>query len=122
MLIKNKANFKFLLLAIIWAGIIYSLSSIPDLKSNFDSTVDFILRKGAHIFAYLVLSYLLAKVFDQNTKIYLGFVAVVSILYAMSDEIHQLSVAHRSGSPRDILIDSVGVFLGILVYKWFKKR
>ncbi len=118
---SEKFNIKFFILAIIWAGIIYYLSSIPDLKSDFSSVVDLVLRKGAHIFVYMILAYLLAKIFDKNTRLYLGLVIVIAIFYAWTDELHQLSVWGRSGSPKDILVDSFGVFLGVIVYRFFKK-
>lgn len=35
------------------------------------------------------------------------------IIFASSDEIHQLFVDGRSGSPKDVLIDSFGAFTGI---------
>jgi len=119
---QQKFSVKFLVLAIIWAGIIYYLSSIPDLKSSFSSTVDLILRKGAHIFAYTILTYLLVKIFDKNTKIFLFFVIAIAIFYAWTDEFHQLSVLGRSGSHKDILIDSVGVLGGVILYRWFNKE
>lgn len=119
---KQKISVKFLVLTIIWAGIIYYFSSIPDLKSSFSSTVDLVLRKGAHVFIYMILTYLLAKIFDKDTRVYLFFVIVIAILYAWTDELHQLSVWGRSGSPKDILIDSIGVLGGVIFYRWFKKE
>lgn len=122
MLLKGQFSFKYLILALIWGAIIYYFSSIPDLKSGFDSTIDLILRKGAHIFVYLVLTYLLAKSFNKKTVPYLIMVALLAIFYAISDEAHQLTVAGRSGSPRDVMIDSVGVFAGLIFYRFFKKN
>ncbi len=114
-------NLVYFLLTCLWALIIYYFSSIPDLKSGLDSVVDLILRKGAHIFAYTVLAYLLAKTFNKNTKIYLFLVFVICVLYAATDEIHQLSVAHRSGNIFDVLVDSFGVFWGLVFYRFFRK-
>lgn len=122
MLFKQSINLKFFILSVIWASMIYYLSSIPDLKSDFNSLIDFILRKGAHIFVYMILSYLLAKIFDQKSWRYLSGVVLVSLLYAISDEWHQSLVIDRSGNARDVLIDLVGIFLGIMAYRWFKKR
>jgi VanZ family protein len=119
---KQKFSVKFLFLAILRAGIIYYLSSIPDLKSSFSSGIDLVLRKGAHIFAYTILTYLLAKIFDKNTRLYLTFVIAIAIFYAWTDELHQLSVGGRSGSPQDILIDSIGVLGGVVLYRWFRKN
>ena len=38
-----------------------------------------------------------------------------SVLYASSDEIHQLFVAGRGASVRDVLIDTSGAFVGIIL-------
>ena len=49
-----------------------------------------------------------------------------SVLYAASDEVHQLFVAGRAGAFTDVLIDSAGVLSGILLavlaFRVFKKR
>ena len=45
------------------------------------------------------------------------FAACISVLFAISDEIHQLFVPGRAGSAVDVLIDSVGVGIGVLVYR-----
>lgn len=119
---KKYPSLKYLFFTIAWASVIYYFSSIPDLKSGFDSAIDLILRKGAHIFAYAILTYLLVKIFDNNSKLNLTFVFVVAILYSFSDEWHQLSTLGRSGSPTDIIVDAVGVFWGIIFYRFFRKH
>jgi VanZ family protein len=121
MSVKKYPSLKYLLLTLSWALLIYYLSSIPDLKSSFDSSIDLILRKGAHIFAYAILAYLLAKIFDKDSKANLAFAFITSILYAFSDEWHQLSIGGRSGSPIDIMVDSFGVLWGIIFYRFLKK-
>ena len=37
------------------------------------------------------------------------------ILYAITDEVHQLYIPGRSGKWQDVCIDSIGVLLGIFV-------
>ena len=37
--------------------------------------------------------------------------------YAALDEIHQLFVPNRSGQVRDVLIDSVGILIGIILFR-----
>jgi VanZ family protein len=39
-----------------------------------------------------------------------------SMLYASTDEFHQLFVEGRSGSVRDVMIDTLGATLGILFF------
>ena len=41
----------------------------------------------------------------------------LSILYSCTDEFHQLFISGRSGSIRDILIDSIGILIGTYLYK-----
>lgn len=107
-------------LVFIWAGIIFFLSHQPDLKSNFPSEYDFILRKLAHIFEYAVLTFLLIKALNQHqlsAKKVLIFSISLAILYAFSDEYHQSFILERTGVFHDVAIDSIGIFL-----VWLKKR
>lgn len=41
---------------------------------------------------------------------------MICILYAISDEVHQLFVPGRGGQVRDVIIDSAGAIAGILGY------
>ena len=40
--------------------------------------------------------------------------ALITIAYAVTDELHQTTVDGRHGSPVDVLIDSAGVALAML--------
>lgn len=117
----------FFLMAVAWGHLIFYLSSLPDLSSGLPTLYDWIFRKLAHITVFAVLTYLLARSLDKKNDRYLLFVIVVAIFYAWLDEIHQTAVAHRQGSPLDIIIDSGGVFWGAWLYQedalsgWFKK-
>lgn len=109
------SSIKFLKLwlpVIIWAGIIFWLSSIPELKTNLK--YDYLLRKIAHTIEYFILTFLLYRGFagTGNRKIFLLFAypATLSFFYALSDEFHQSFVPGRCGSIRDVLIDSIGIF------------
>lgn len=106
---------------ILWAALIFYLSSVPDLRSELPSAWDFVLRKIAHVFEYAVLAVLLARVWPRRKYLFWEVLAV-AVLYAASDEIHQLFVVGRSGSPRDILIDGTGAFLGLQIYNWLDRR
>ena len=47
---------------------------------------------------------------------------ILCIIYALTDEIHQMFISDRSGEFRDILIDSIASILGILsIYKLKRK-
>lgn len=85
----------------------------------------FLVRKGAHIFAYFVLGILMVNALRQVnlSKFKFNRPAVLSIivcaLYAVSDEFHQLFVSGRSGELRDIIIDSCAAMAGIFVVSIF---
>ena len=69
------------------------------------------VRKSAHMleFAALDLSILFALFFwDMRGKKLLLTALGMTVLYACSDELHQLFVPGRAGMIRDVLIDSVG--------------
>ena len=111
---------------VLWAGLIFILSSIPRLESGLEQ--DFLLRKLAHIFEYFVLTILLYSALS-NHYIYkkqkhpphrqaLLFVLLLAVFYALSDELHQTFVLGRSGNLRDVAIDSVGILVATLLLYW----
>lgn len=124
------------LLILAWVIFVYSLSNQSGTESSglsrkvaeflFDSEkiIDIaepIIRKIAHFSEYAiggVLFYSLFSTYDyskkQKTIISLG----LGIWYAAFDEIHQLFVDGRSGNIRDVCIDSLGVFFGILCMRF----
>jgi VanZ family protein len=95
---------------LVWALVIFTLSSIPDLGTGL-GTWDTILRKLAHTTEYAVLGALLVRAVQRP-----GPAFALGVLYAASDEIHQTFVRGRHGSPIDVAIDSVGLAVGILLW------
>lgn len=134
-----------IILTILWMILIFSLSSQTSHESSklsqrfianglsflgFDFTqtfagnveildgIQFIVRKSAHMFLYTILSVLVSLIamtydFKQNKKIMLSFTSCV--LYAISDEIHQLFIQGRSGGIFDVGIDTIGIIIGIML-------
>ena len=47
--------------------------------------------------------------------------AIFAVLYAASDEFHQLFVPGRAGSIRDVIIDGTGAVLGVCIFVGVKK-
>ena len=81
--------------------------------------LEFIIRKCAHMFAYFILSILTMSLLFTYKKYPIRFKACISLLisflYACSDELHQFFVGGRSASFKDVLIDSTGACIGILL-------
>ena len=83
-----------------------------------------LVRKNAHFIAYFILGILLLNAIRKNGNLQFRDISLafaVSILYAISDEIHQLFIDGRSGEIRDVLIDSAGAATGI-IFNWAGNR
>lgn len=77
----------------------------------------FYIRKIAHITEYLILGFLMFNLLKQYSVTNIYYAIGLSILYSCTDEFHQLFINGRSGSIRDILIDSIGILIGTYLYK-----
>ncbi len=99
-----------------WAGLIFALSSIPDLGTGLGGW-DLVLRKLAHAAEYAVLGALLLRATHRA-----GLAFTLGVLYSVSDELHQALVPGRQGSPVDVAIDAVGVACGVLVWQRARAR
>jgi VanZ family protein len=97
---------------VIWAALIFTISSVPSLDSGL-GVWDTVLRKIAHVGEYAVLGALLYRAVRREPA-----AIVLGSLYAVTDEVHQSFVAGRHGSPVDWLIDTVGVVAGVLLLSW----
>ena len=140
----------FAVLLVLWMGFIFSmscenaeessntsgqtikvvLSTVPEfekqpeeVKVNIIEELQFIVRKSAHFIGYMILGILASGLILQyeniNKKYPLAF--LICVIYAISDEIHQLFVPGRAGQIRDVLIDSAGSLLGIILVMAFEK-
>jgi VanZ family protein len=93
----------------------------PDISPDTLASIHLIFRKCAHVSEYAVLALLLlrAAIFMTNLKrsipILCVSVWVVCLFVAAADEFHQTFVASRDASVRDIMIDSGGAMLGLLI-------
>jgi VanZ like family len=94
-----------------WAGLIFALSSVPDLGTGLGGW-DLVLRKLAHAGEYAVLGALLLRAAGSA-----GFALTLGVLYAVGDELHQAFVPGRQGSAVDVAIDAVGVACGIFLWQ-----
>lgn len=129
---------------ILWMAIIFSLSAQPATTSNQLSKgvteivieavekivpalqlevgdYNHFVRKNAHFFAYMLLGGLVINALSAGgyrtgaANLILGGLFCVG--YAISDEIHQLFVPGRGAQVLDVLIDSGGAAVGIVVYQ-----
>jgi VanZ family protein len=94
-----------------WAALIFVFSSVPSLNSGL-GTWDTVLRKAAHMTEYAVLAVLLYRALGAELPAFLAAVG-----YAVTDEVHQMFVRGRHGSPIDVAIDAAGVLIGLAVLR-----
>lgn len=95
-------------------GVIFFLSSRPDLSSGIEGW-DLLLRKLGHMVVFGALFLALLHALPGRPR----EAAALAILYAAGDEWHQSFVDGRHGTPTDVLIDTVGV---LLAWSWWAAR
>ncbi len=137
----NKNKYLNIVLVLVWLIIIFLFSSQVATESSelsgrivnsiapvapeiIKSSLTFLVRKSAHIFLYFVLGILTAN-FLASYKLKAKLVYIYSLIfvfvYAITDEIHQLFVAGRSGEVRDVLIDTIAGAVSIALYLGLRK-
>lgn len=139
---SKRTNIISWLAAGLWMGVIFYLSHQPSSSSNELSTgvmsilkenvfalmpfdwdtgsLHHFIRKSAHFFAYFLLGILtfnaMIKSFPRIEKKNTLWAFMICVLYAVSDETHQLFISGRSGEVKDIILDSSGSLVGIMVF------
>lgn len=118
------------------------------LPGGVDAVLEMVVRKGAHMFEYAVLGALLVWAWrawparvsrsgggevdaaGEPVGVPAGVSAgnvvwpfLLAVVYAVSDEVHQLFVQGRSGQLSDVLVDATGAALGVaLATLWVRSR
>ncbi len=78
---------------------------------------DFIVRKCAHCLEFAGLAFLFnIALFEQSNNIKPIYATAFTLLYAITDEIHQIFVPGRSCQFKDWGIDTLGAIIGTLVF------
>nr|WP_330375346.1 VanZ family protein [Inediibacterium massiliense] len=124
------------ILVIFWMAVIFNLSSQVSHESNklskevtkvivktvekvapktdFNmSKLNHIVRKNAHFFAYLILGILVINALRSSGYRKFGWALLICVVYAISDEVHQMFVPGRGPGIKDVCIDSAGATVGI---------
>jgi VanZ family protein len=106
---------------------------VPKITDETVGHVQFAIRKACHVTEYAILGVLLWRARRKTISdrphgwnwSHARFAVIASAIYAATDEFHQSFVATRQGSPWDVLLDTSGAVLGILVLwkmgRWLKR-
>ena len=147
----NKKAIIFLILVILWMGLIFYMSSFNASNSDSNSrgivsyiiakydeithadkdTIEYhqspeflyqanhIFRKLCHFTEYFILGLLLIGFFlslDKFTLLKCYLLSLfITIIYSMSDELHQTFIEGRSGQISDVLLDTLGGIVSISI-------
>ncbi len=129
---------------ILWMGIIFAASTDlgsaehtsrflipllhwfhPAISATAIATIQFLIRKAAHLTEYAVLGVLLLRAFRTSVQgsfaVQAAIVLAVAAVYAGSDEFHQSFIPSRTPSVRDVMIDCCGAVVGLGLY-WMVRR
>ncbi len=136
-----------LIIIIIWMGIIFLFSNQPAVESGnlsnsfinktivkvyeiFNGETDsksreeiinkysYFVRKGAHFTVYFILGLLCFTYFKDFTKYPIIYSLILCFVYACTDEFHQYFVNGRYCSFIDVLIDSSGTFISLIISRY----
>jgi len=131
--------------ALLWAGVIFSMSTdtfssehtgwafepilrwmLRSLTKDQFATIHHFIRKSAHFAEYFIFCLLLYRGVrgDRQGWRWTWGIAALSCAagYSVLDEIHQAFVASRTASAYDSLLDSIGAFTAFSVlWMWFRR-
>lgn len=120
-----KARFEWArrwILAGAWAALIFALSSRGNLPGPGFPWSDKIL----HAFEFGVLAWLIARAlfppmlaYRRRESVIYGATGLIGFTYAVSDELHQALVPGRSCEISDLMADSAGILLALVLLRLF---
>lgn len=88
-------------------------------KEEIIKVIEPVIRKLAHYMLYAIGGIFITNSvyqFCNKERRVIVISAIIGIVYAASDEIHQLMVPGRSGNIKDVTIDSIGILTGIALF------
>ena len=112
--VVSAAAFRLWAPVVLMATIIFAFSSVPSLSTGL-GTWDLVLRKLAHLTEYAMLGALLQRAIARP-----ALAVLIGGLYAATDEIHQHFVRGRHAAWYDVVIDTIGVAVGVAL--WSRSR
>jgi len=119
----EKKRYAAIILTLLVAIEIFYFSSIS-MISNGQAGMGFI-PIIYHLTVFFLFNFFLLIAIKGNKKIKISYVIIAlgaSIIYALSDEFHQIFVPFRNPSIQDLLIDTIGIFLSTIFILYFNKK
>jgi len=102
-----------------WISFTYNQSEVSVERLGVYGFIEFFIRKGAHVFVFLILCCLFFLALRQTTKVKFSYQLIISFiltfLYAAFDEFHQGFTENRTSYIGDVFLDGFGGGLGIVL-------
>lgn len=100
-------------------GWLFHLNIDEDRICEITGVIEHFVRKGAHMTEYAILAvllYLWIGRWQLSRLRQYGIAVMLAVLYACSDEFHQLFVEGRAGLVSDVVVDGSGAVLGLALF------
>ncbi len=97
--------------------IIFAFSSIPSAEMPDFGSTDLLIKKSGHACGYALLASALLWGTGSHSLKRLLLAWLLAILYAFTDEFHQIFVPGRHSSLVDVGIDAAGGLTGLVIYR-----
>ncbi len=120
----EKKRYAAIIFTLLIALEIFHFSSISGTSYRIGTGLTFI-PTTYHLAVFFLFNFFLLISIKGNKKIKISYILIslgASILYALSDEFHQIFVPFRYPSIQDILIDTIGIFLSTILILYLNKK
>ncbi|WP_067727084.1 VanZ family protein [Oceanobacillus damuensis] len=111
-------DFSFLEPFVDWISFTYNQSIVSVEELGIHGFIEFFIRKGAHIAVFFLLTCFFCFAFRKTTMIrermIFIFSFVLTVIYAVLDELHQGITPNRTPYAGDVLLDSFGAFIAVI--------
>ena len=84
-----------------------------------ENNLNYVIRKNAHAFMYMILAFLLSAlffIFNKRGKDAIVYILFICLFYAVTDEFHQSFVLGRTSLVSDVLVDFGGTLIGLTFF------
>src|SRR5690625_4560380 len=118
-LLTDTIDLNFLEPYINWITFTYNQSEVSVERLGVYGFIEFFIRKGAHVFVFLILCCLFFLALKQTTKVKFSYQLIISFLltflYGAFDEFRKGFTENRTSYIGDVFLDGFGGGLGVVL-------
>lgn len=108
--------------AVLWMGVLFTASATPARDLPQFGALDYLVKKSGHMLGYSVLGLAFRWALDWSKRRFQA-AWLLSIAYAILDELHQSFVAGRHPSPVDVFVfDGIGAAVALWLSSLWRRR